>query len=548
MDKDDQSIMFCPKCGTKLPEGSLFCGRCGVSLQEFLDDGVDDSKFCIDANTSVYYTDKINANPAPQQQNVLSDQLIGLSEDVSYKILRILYMAQTAINQFQEKNDDAYVAENKWHKNLLRIVAVLVISLIVSAGITIAFAVGKTHQHDLLLKLGVPSLVCAAIAIVISVVSLIQTPELYRKCRETVSDKRMEPVYSTAITEIHDAMRPLLKVLPKSCRRSSFLIAVGKYVPFMPTDGVAILKADMGHSFSADSEHEAMSLDIDVDALESHIRKVIDDTNSQAMRSAPKLSVIVRSVAPVCIALLSAFLATTICVMTVNSINVVEAANEARKTAAQAQTKSQDNKDEENKSQDNKDAEEQSQDKKDIEEQPQNKSQQSESPVTPNYDQFLDLYKTVYEGDSMTPIEGTYCRKDGSCVVIAGNSIAPSAGESPLPAADDGTPVAYNLHTGNMGGAGYPSVLVPLYLCASDVDDGARCQMMNDGRTQVEFDYVMPGTDIEEYCSHFQVDSVDYSNLPAGDKPYLWVSGINLKSMGWQQTDLLSDDSVFYKQ
>ena len=98
MDKDDQSIMFCPKCGTKLPEGSLFCGRCGVSLQEFLDDGVDDSKFCIDANTSVYYTDKINANPAPQQQNVLSDQLIGLSEDVSYKILRILYMAQTAIN------------------------------------------------------------------------------------------------------------------------------------------------------------------------------------------------------------------------------------------------------------------------------------------------------------------------------------------------------------------------------------------------------------------------------------------------------------------
>ncbi len=114
--------------------------------------------------------------------------------------------------------------------------------------------------------------------------------------------------------------------------------------------------------------------------------------------------------------------------MTVNSINVVEAANEARKTAAQAQTKSQDNKDEENKSQDNKDAEEQSQDKKDIEEQPQNKSQQSESPVTPNYDQFLDLYKTVDEGDSMTPIEGTYCRKDGSCVVIAGNSIAPSAG------------------------------------------------------------------------------------------------------------------------
>ena len=538
MDKDDQSIMFCPKCGTKLPEGSLFCGRCGVSLQEFLDDGVDDSKFCIDANTSVYYTDKINANPAPQQQNVLSDQLIGLSEDVSYKILRILYMAQTAINQFQEKNDDAYVAENKWHKNLLRIVAVLVISLIVSAGITIAFAVGKTHQHDLLLKLGVPSLVCAAIAIVISVVSLIQTPELYRKCRETVSDKRMEPVYSTAITEIHDAMRPLLKVLPKSCRTSSFLIAVGKYVHFMPTAGEAMLKADMGHSFSADSEHEAMSLDIDVDALESHIRKVIDDTNSQAMRSAPKLSVIVRSVAPVCIALLSAFLATTICVMTVNSINVVEAANEARKTAAQAQTKSQDNKDEENKSQDNKDAEEQSQ----------NKSQQSESPVTPNYDQFLDLYKTVYEGDSMTPIEGTYCRKDGSCVVIAGNSIAPSAGESPLPAADDGTPVAYNLHTGNMGGAGYPSVLVPLYLCASDVDDGARCQMMNDGRTQVEFDYVMPGTDIEEYCSHFQVDSVDYSNLPAGDKPYLWVSGINLKSMGWQQTDLLSDDSVFYKQ
>ena len=470
------------------------------------------------------------------------------SEDVSYKILRILYMAQTAINQFQEKNDDAYVAENKWHKNLLRIVAVLVISLIVSAGITIAFAVGKTHQHDLLLKLGVPSLVCAAIAIVISVVSLIQTPELYRKCRETVSDKRMEPVYSTAITEIHDAMRPLLKVLPKSCRTSSFLIAVGKYVHFMPTAGEAMLKADMGHSFSADSEHEAMSLDIDVDALESHIRKVIDDTNSQAMRSAPKLSVIVRSVAPVCIALLSAFLATTICVMTVNSINVVEAANEARKTAAQAQTKSQDNKDEENKSQDNKDAEEQSQDKKDIEEQPQNKSQQSESPVTPNYDQFLDLYKTVYEGDSMTPIEGTYCRKDGSCVVIAGNSIAPSAGESPLPAADDGTPVAYNLHTGNMGGAGYPSVLVPLYLCASDVDDGARCQMMNDGRTQVEFDYVMPGTDIEEYCSHFQVDSVDYSNLPAGDKPYLWVSGINLKSMGWQQTDLLSDDSVFYKQ
>lgn len=548
MDKDDQSIMFCPKCGTKLPEGSLFCGRCGVSLQEFLDDGVDDSKFCIDANTSVYYTDKINANPAPQQQNVLSDQLIGLSEDVSYKILRILYMAQTAINQFQEKNDDAYVAENKWHKNLLRIVAVLVISLIVSAGITIAFAVGKTHQHDLLLKLGVPSLVCAAIAIVISVVSLIQTPELYRKCRETVSDKRMEPVYSTAITEIHDAMRPLLKVLPKSCRTSSFLIAVGKYVHFMPTAGEAMLKADMGHSFSADSEHEAMSLDIDVDALESHIRKVIDDTNSQAMRSAPKMSVIVRSVAPVCIALLSAFLATTICVMTVNSINVVEAANEARKTAAQAQTKSQDNKDEENKSQDNKDAEEQSQDKKDIEEQPQNKSQQSESPVTPNYDQFLDLYKTVYEGDSMTPIEGTYCRKDGSCVVIAGNSIAPSAGESPLPAADDGTPVAYNLHTGNMGGAGYPSVLVPLYLCASDVDDGARCQMMNDGRTQVEFDYVMPGTDIEEYCSHFQVDSVDYSNLPAGDKPYLWVSGINLKSMGWQQTDLLSDDSVFYKQ
>ena len=41
---------------------------------------------------------------------------------------------------------------------------------------------------------------------------------------------------------------------------------------------------------------------------------------------------------------------------------------------------------------------------------------------------------------------------------------------------------------------------------------------------------------------------MDYSNLPAGDKPYLWVSGINLKSMGWQQTDLLSDDSVFYKQ
>ncbi len=544
MDKDDQSIMFCPKCGTKLPEGSLFCGRCGVSLQEFLDDGVDDSKFYIDANTSVYHTDKINANPAPQQQNVLSDQLIGLSEDVSYKILRILYMAQTAINQFQEKNDDAYVAENKWHKNLLRIVAVLVISLIVSAGITIAFAVGKTHQHDLLLKLGVPSMVCAAIAIVISVVSLIQTPELYRKCRETVSGKRMEPVYSTAITEIHDAMRPLLKVLPKSCRTSSFLIAVGKYVRSMPTAGEAMLKADMGHSFSADSEHEAVSLDIDVDALESHIRKVIDDTNSQAMWSVPKLSAIVRSVAPLCIALLSAFLATTICVMTVNSINVVEAAAQSQAQSQQFQDK----KDTEKKSQDNKDAEEQSQDIGDTEEQPHNESQQSESPVTPNYDQFLDLYKTVYEGDSMTPIEGTYCRKDGSCVVIAGNSIAPSAGESPLPAADNGTPVAYNLHTGNMGGVGYPSVLVPLYLCASDVDDGARCQMMDDGRTQASLDYVMPGTDIEEWFSRFQEDPVDHSDLPTGDKPYLWFSGINLKSMGWQQTDLLSNNSVFYKQ
>lgn len=547
MDKDDQSIMFCPKCGTKLPEGSLFCGRCGVSLQEFLDDGVDDSKFCIDANTSVYYTDKINANPAPQQQNVLSDQLIGLSEDVSYKILRILYMAQTAINQFQEKNDDAYVAENKWHKNLLRIVAVLVISLIVSAGITIAFAVGKTHQHDLLLKLGVPSLVCAAIAIVISVVSLIQTPELYRKCRETVSGKRMEPVYSTAITEIHDAMRPLLKVLPKSCRTSSFLIAVGKYVHFMPTAGEAMLKADMGHSFSADSEHEAMSLDIDVDALESHIRKVIDDTNSQAMRSAPKLSVIVRSVAPVCIALLSAFLATTICVMTVNSINVVEAANEARKTAAQAQTKSQDNKDEENKSQDNKDAEEQSQNKENAEEQPQNESQQSESPVTPDYNQFLNLFKTVHDGDSMTPIEGTYCRRDGSCVVIAGNTITTSVGESPLPAADDGTSATYNLHAVNFGGIGDPYSLVPIELCADDMDS-INCQPVGDGRTQVVLSYVMPGTDIEEHYSHYQDDPVDHSALPTGDKPYLWFSQINRQSMQYRQIDLLSDNSVFYKQ
>lgn len=271
------------------------------------------------------------------------------------------------------------------------------------------------------------------------------------------------------------------------------------------------------------------------------------------MRSAPKLSVIVRSVAPVCIALLSAFLATTICVMTVNSINVVEAANEARKTAAQAQTKSQDNKDEENKSQDNKDAEEQSQDKKDIEEQPQNKSQQSESPVTPNYDQFLDLYKTVYEGDSMTPIEGTYCRKDGSCVVIAGNSIAPSAGESPLPAADDGTSVTYNLHTANMGGSnmvdGDPQEIRPFDLCASDVNDGYRCQIAVDGSKTVVFIlYAVPGTDIEEYYSYFQVDSVDHSNLPAGNKPYLWFSTINHKSMGWQQTDLLSDNSVFYKQ
>ena len=90
MDKDNQSIMFCPKCGMKLPEDSLFCGRCGASLQDFLSDDVDDTKSYTDANASIYYTDKINANPAPQQQNVLSDQLIGLSEDVSYKILRIL--------------------------------------------------------------------------------------------------------------------------------------------------------------------------------------------------------------------------------------------------------------------------------------------------------------------------------------------------------------------------------------------------------------------------------------------------------------------------
>lgn len=546
MDKDDQSIMFCPKCGTKLPEGSLFCGRCGVSLQEFLDDGADDSKFYIDADTSIYYTDKINANPAPQQQNVLSDQLIGLSEDVSYKILRILYMAQTAINQFQEKNDDAYVAENKWHKNLLRIVAVLVISLIVSACITIAFAVGKTHQHDLLLKLGVPSLVCAAITIVLSVISLIKTPKIYRKCCETVSGKRLEPVYSTAIAAIHSSMQPLLNVLPKECRNSSFLIAVGKYVHFMPTAGEAMLKADMGHSFSADSDHEAMSLDIDVDTLESHIRKVIDDTNSQAMRSVPRTSVIVRSITPVCITVLSAFLATTICVMTVNGINAAEAANEVHKAAVQEQTHAKSNK-EENKPTDNKDAEKQSQDKEDAGQQPYNENQQSESPVTPSYDQFLNLFKTVYEGDSMTPIEGTYCRKDGSCVVIAGNTITTSAGESPLPAADDGTSVTYNLHTANMGGAGYPEMPLPIDLCADDTDN-IKCQAVDDGRTQAVIQYIMPGTDIEEWFSHFQEDPVDHSDLPTGDKPYLWFSAINRKSTGFQRTSLLSNNSVFYKQ
>lgn len=59
MDKDNQSIMFCPKCGMKLPEDSLFCGRCGASLQDFLSDDVDDTKSYTDANASIYYTDKI---------------------------------------------------------------------------------------------------------------------------------------------------------------------------------------------------------------------------------------------------------------------------------------------------------------------------------------------------------------------------------------------------------------------------------------------------------------------------------------------------------
>lgn len=147
----------------------------------------------------------------------------------------------------------------------------------------------------------------------------------------------------------------------------------------------------------------------------------------------------------------------------------------------------------------------------------------------------------------MTPIEGTYCRKDGSCVVIAGNTITTSAGESPLPAADDGTSVTYNLHTANMGGAGYPEMPLPIDLCADDTDN-IKCQAVDDGRTQAVLSYVMPGTDIEEHYSHYQDDPVDHSDLPTGDKPYLWFSAINRKSTGFQRTSLLSNNSVFYKQ
>ena len=190
-------------------------------------------------------------NPDSGDQEI-SDAVLEITAWTKENITHIVY-GEACYQSIPRKNDDAYVAENKWHKNLLRIVAVLVISLIVSAGITIAFAVGKYTSTCLIF---VAEIRCAFVGVrsdchcYIGRIADTNTGT-HRKCRETVSGKRMEPVYSMAITEIHDAMRPLLKVLPKSCRTSSFLIAVGKYVHFMPTAGEAMLKADMGHSFSA---------------------------------------------------------------------------------------------------------------------------------------------------------------------------------------------------------------------------------------------------------------------------------------------------------
>ncbi|WP_158276272.1 zinc ribbon domain-containing protein [Bifidobacterium callitrichidarum] len=254
MNEDDQSTMFCPKCGTKLPANSSFCGKCGISLQEFLsgDNATDEQpnrqirgKTPASAPSAVpseFVQPKPRAVPKIEAMN-----LIGLDDEQAGKAFNILRDAYQGIEDAEAiiGHANAFRTKLGHMRAIARAILVCAVVCAVAAGVSLFAILNYRLSYMWQLAWGLSA--ASAVLFIASLVSLFM---LRSSSRAVFAAQPGETSAQDKKKRIQQAIAPITMRLPESLCNKDYVIRVLDGSDSALNFGNAMVEADRSRGFA----------------------------------------------------------------------------------------------------------------------------------------------------------------------------------------------------------------------------------------------------------------------------------------------------------
>ena len=270
---DNSELVFCPQCGTRLPEESLFCPGCGLSLQTLWADQ-DDTEKAEGTPSEPHNVESATSESGPSgdagdsgatpsaDSSSPTESLLGMSEDDARAAMEVLRSAYRHIEGFRDDMQGMERQAVSCARARKRSLILAMVGVVLSAA-SVAWCFVILDQ-----KIRISGLIVLIVAAcAVEIIAIAYGISFNRMHKTVIENDDRTGRYDHAIEEIVKAIEPLSFRLPAQYRNAHFPSAALTELRTGRADsiGAAIAAVDVGRVITpmAYADEESMSSTID---------------------------------------------------------------------------------------------------------------------------------------------------------------------------------------------------------------------------------------------------------------------------------------------